>query len=298
MRVIRREPSTLHDQAFCLSSVRLWCDPGTDSTRELAAAIDDGGGTAAELLCVTRTRGSELRAWFPYIVSTSNDPAPLIRLLEWTWSELGSLPVPATAFVECGSPVGDVLLHAGWHTERHFPVQLLWPDLGAWTSVGGPSPKDIEVDADPCLEEVARLFVDTFLCEWKWYFVEMGYSPMSSPRQHLYELAARYVLGGDACFVARLAGQPVGLSSLVLQTQRRHAEFHTGVGVLPDARGLRLGHLLTEFTLSWAKRRGMISAEVRTQGLAGVRNRNIDMYRRCSASGGREFGLFRSRLSG
>jgi GNAT superfamily N-acetyltransferase len=188
---------------------------------------------------------------------------------------------------------------AGWLAPRAgLPSSSTWPNLGAWTSTGSPLPEDIAIDVDPGLEEVVRLFVGAFLCEWEWYFVEMGYNPLSSPRDYLYDLATHYVSGADAYFVARLANRPVGLSSLVLQEYGRHAEFHTGVGVLPEARGRRLGHLLTEFTLGWAKRRGMISAEVRTQGRTGVRNRNIEMYRCCGGIRGREFGLFRSHLRG
>jgi GNAT superfamily N-acetyltransferase len=293
MKLTQEDPSKFYDAAFCLSSVRLWCDVGSDSIREVAGSVEQRGQIVAEFLCVARTRGDETRVWFPYIAATSDNPAALTLLMEWTRERLNLSSIQATAFAEVETPAVRLLLHSGWLIERVFPVELHWPNLDALVTDAGSLPEEIRIDFDPSLDEVSELFADAFLGEWEWYFEEMGYCPQSSTREHLHELTKRYVSGADAYFIVRITGQPVALSSLVLRQQWKRAEFHTGVGVMPNARGRGLGRLITEFTLNYAKRKGMTRAEVRTQERAGTRNPNVEMYQACGGRLGRKFCLFR-----
>jgi GNAT superfamily N-acetyltransferase len=292
MKLTQKHPSDFYDRAFCLSSVRLWCDSTTDSVRELAVSADEDGQTVAEALCLIRSDSAKMRVWLPYLFAAPGDSTPLRTLFEWTRRQMGLTSMEVKGFAELGTPASELLTQLGWSIERNFPVQVHWDNLGVSPDGSETLPSGVEIDVHPSEDEVARLFVDAFIDEWHWYFEQMDDRQRLSTRPNLLDLAKHYVAGANGYFVARIEGRGLGLSSLVLQSDKKHAVFHTGVGVVPDGRGRGLGKILTDFTLGWAKSHGMNSAEVRTQERPGTRNRNVEMYQSCGGSCGRAFGMF------
>jgi GNAT superfamily N-acetyltransferase len=293
MRFAKIDPSALHGRAFCLSSVRLWCGSDSTSVQEVAGSVEGVNELAALTLGLTATRGNRTHLWFPHIEVASPDEPSLSLLIQEMRLQFEPVPVELKAFAELHTIVVPLLSKTGWRHERNFPVQIVWPDLTAGSINGGSLPDNITIDINPSLDEVAQLFALAFIREWEWYFAEMGYDPKSAVAEYeLHDLTRHFVSGADVYFVARIEGLPAALSSLVLDTGSCRAEFHTGVGVTQAGRGRGLGRLLTNFTLDWARRQGMTSAEVRTQEQLGVRNHNIKMYKSCGGVRERTFGMF------
>jgi GNAT superfamily N-acetyltransferase len=290
---IERRSSEFNELAFCKSSVQLWCE-ARQKVVELAITADSAGGHIRALGIASRV--PSLRLWLPYVASSpSSDLGELQALLSVIYGklELDAGATEAVAFAEVGTLEAQLLAQLGWGIERHFPVQIVWNKLQSWTSPTSSLGNGIEISSEENLDVVARLFREAFLSEWRWYFRELGWDDTSSAEGELLRVARRYVANASAYLIARRDGEPVGLSSVTLDPVRRHAEFHTGVGVSPDARGLGLGRALTNATLAWAKRNGMNTAEIRTQERLGERNRNVEMYEACGGERLRVFALLR-----
>ncbi len=133
----------------------------------------------------------------------------------------------------------------------------------------------------------AQLFVDCFIDQWAWYFEELTGSENFGDKRFLLRAAEDYVRGSDVCLGATVEGSCVGLS--VLRQRGSIGLFHTGVGVLPEFRGLRIGTDLTSASLEWFARQGIRAAEVRTQAPVESWSPQVAMYVNANGRVGREF---------
>jgi GNAT superfamily N-acetyltransferase len=259
--------------------------------RQIAASVEGRGGTEAAGLCVVRER-SGTRRIFPYLTSRSGKTA-LQELLQWFDEKCGPAG-SAMAFVDASSQVEQIMVtEMGWTRERYFPCRLVWAERHLRKTPYAP-PAGVRFELDPPLEVAAKLFVDAFEGQWRWYFSEM--LPSGSPPSALCVLgmARKYLGTASQLFVLREYGNPVGISSANYDFRRGLAEFHTGVGVLPIARGRGLGEILARRTVAWAGAQGARSLDVRTQRVPGQRNSNLKTYLGLGGRAGREFALLRA----
>ena len=276
---------------FCASSVDLWCSfSSTRHTRQALVAEERGStfGLALYTLCECSTGP---RVYVTHLESGDHSSAEAL-LAEIDQDVDFESSESVTAFVEINDPISSFLPELGWKSDRRFPVQFAWTDLGKWQPHIEPdnARANIEISSDADL--VAGLFVEAFIDDWSWYFDELGYRPAISSNRELHAVARNYVSRATALFVAWIDGDPVGLSSAITNKIGGLGEFHTGVGVLPRARGNRAGERLVEFTLQWLRQAGMTQAEVRTQSVGDSLNPNLKMYTECGGQVGLQFSLF------
>jgi GNAT superfamily N-acetyltransferase len=263
--------------------------------RQVAASVEGSDGIEASALCVVREHSGTRRV-FPYLVSRSSNA--IQALLRWFDDQCGPAG-SAMAFVEAGSPVEQMLVgEMGWTRERYFPYQLTWGGMRLRAVREASLDARLRFERNPSLDIAAKLFVDAFREEWRWYFSEMM-PPDSSPDEpSLLEMATKYLGTASQLFVLLQDEVPVGISSGNYDSRAGRAEFHTGVGVHPAARGQGLGGALARRTVDWGATLGARSLDVRTQSVPGQRNANLKTYEGLGGTVGRVFALLRAPTAG